>query len=325
LSLSPKLNLTISSDLKSKERSVLLFANTNLYILVRLLHTALDRLHRLSRASASLSGQPFFTEKRNLVAVHLDLLPKPMSDGGLPEGDFFASLIQMLRRLVAGDLESSIFEEQVRFMFGTAAYPVFTFDKLIQSIVKQVQVILGDPTCEQLIRLFDSWNNRKQSLRLSEYSARLAVENAVSAKDFLYRIEFLPKSDQIAIQLLERLSGSEGAGAVAPNSAEAKWSAYVDSFVKTECNSQYFSEIPVFLNRTKRRGSRGRKGNRLQNLYIQFNLECKIAVNTYKLFYVENTEDFLFRCQPRSIPSLGMRSNRPAGIWKKLIDMQEKY
>jgi len=30
-------------------------------------------------------------------------------------------------------------------------------------------------------------------------------------------------------------------------------------------------------------------------LTVLYNLECKIAINTYKLFYVENTEDFLYR------------------------------
>lgn len=32
-----------------------------------------------------------------------------------------------------------------------------------------------------------------------------------------------------------------------------------------------------------------------EGLYVEYNLECKICINTYKLFYVENTEDSLFR------------------------------
>lgn len=31
------------------------------------------------------------------------------------------------------------------------------------------------------------------------------------------------------------------------------------------------------------------------DLYVDYQLECKICINTYKLFYVEHTEDALFR------------------------------
>lgn len=38
------------------------------------------------------------------------------------------------------------------------------------------------------------------------------------------------------------------------------------------------------------------------DLFVDYNLECKICINTYKLFYVEHTEDFLYRQRRRSSP-----------------------
>ena len=33
----------------------------------------------------------------------------------------------------------------------------------------------------------------------------------------------------------------------------------------------------------------------LKDISILYNLECKICINTYKIFYVENTEDLLVK------------------------------
>ncbi len=37
------------------------------------------------------------------------------------------------------------------------------------------------------------------------------------------------------------------------------------------------------------------KSKRLENLSIDDNLECRICLTTYRLFYVEHTEDYLYR------------------------------
>jgi len=39
-----------------------------------------------------------------------------------------------------------------------------------------------------------------------------------------------------------------------------------------------------------------------EGLYVEYNLECKICINTYKLFYVENTEDSLYRKHSAPLP-----------------------
>lgn len=285
---------------------VLLFANSHLYVLVRLLQMALSRLEKLQAASSVANGSPFFTEKKNIVASFLDLQSQNDAgmeiDGTTGKGDFYATLIVMLKQLVSGSLDGSVFEERVRFMFGTAAYPIFTYDKLIQAVVKQVQIILADAGCEQLIRLFDSWNSRRGTMRLSEYSARMAVETTLPSKEPIFRIEYNGKSGKLTIQLLNRLSATEGHSATA--SAESKWSAYVDNFVKLESNPKYLGPIKIFLARCRRPESGDESSTSLTSgaaaaadpkLSVQYNLECKIAINTYKLFYVENTEDFLYR------------------------------
>lgn len=276
-----------SNPLQNPAGPILLFANNNLYILVRLLQMCMERLEKMRTAAKAANGTPFFTEKRNVVASFLDL--QGQAEGAaVQDGDFYETLIALLSQLVCGSIDPGVFEERVRFMFGTAAYPIFTFDKLLQGFVKQIQIVLSDPACEQLIRLFDSWNGRKTSMRLSEYSVRMAVESAVPAKENVYRIEYTPKTERMTIQLVDRLSDAAGSGA----SAESRWSSYVDDFVKLESNHRYLTpKSRIFLARNRK----SPVNMSPKVLMVFYNLECKIAINTYKLFYVENTEDFLFR------------------------------
>lgn len=271
----------------SQTTPILLFANSNLYVLIRLLQMSLERLEKMQSASMAANGAPFFVEKKNVVASFLDLQSQSESTTDL-SGNFYRTLLILLRQLVCGSIDPGMFEERVRFMFGTAAYPIFTFDKLLQTFVKQVQLVLSDPSCEQLIRLFDSWNSRKSNVRISEYSIRMAVESAVPGKENIYRIDYVPKTGRMTLQVLDRLSDSTGPAA----SAESRWSTYVDNFVKLESNPKYLnSASKVFLSRCRRK----EVSVDPSRLVVQYNLECKIAINTYKLFYVENTEDFLVR------------------------------
>lgn len=292
-----------ASPVLNQTNPILLFANNNLYILVRLLQMCLDRLEKMQSAAKAANGTPFFTEKRNVVASFLDLQGHAEGAPG-QDGDFYATLMALLSQLLCGSIDPGVFEERVRFMFGTAAYPIFTFDKLLQSFVKQIQIVLSDSACEQLVRLFDSWNGRKASMRLSEYSVRMAVEMAVPAKENVYRIEYNPKTERMVVQLVDRLSDGAGGG----TSAESRWSSYVDDFVKLESNARYLNpKSRIFLPR-----NRGQTPPTMDAkvLTVFYNLECKIAINTYKLFYVENTEDFLFRSGGRGTAGAEKRKIR---------------
>jgi len=44
----------------------------------------------------------------------------------------------MVKNVLDGNLESSVYEDTLRELFGIHAYIAFTMDKLIQNIVRQV-------------------------------------------------------------------------------------------------------------------------------------------------------------------------------------------
>jgi paired amphipathic helix protein Sin3a len=73
--------------------------------------------------------------------------------------------------------------------------------------------------------------------------------------------------------------------------AEDKAFQYIEDFISF--NSEIDSK--VFLNRTL-------KDKSLDNVIVQNELECKICIATFKMFYVEDTEDFLFKIKKKSPP-----------------------
>jgi len=50
-------------------------------------------------------------------------------------------MLEMVRNYLDGNIETTVYEEQLREMFGIYAYVGFTMDKLIQNIVRQVRYI----------------------------------------------------------------------------------------------------------------------------------------------------------------------------------------
>lgn len=52
---------------------------------------------------------------------------------------FYDHLLECCDGLFAGEMDQNTFEENLRFMFGTKGYFMFTVDKVIAALIKQVR------------------------------------------------------------------------------------------------------------------------------------------------------------------------------------------
>lgn len=52
--------------------------------------------------------------------------------------EYFSTLIDMVKQVLDGNLDSNMYEDTLREMFGIHAYISFTLDKLVQYCVRQV-------------------------------------------------------------------------------------------------------------------------------------------------------------------------------------------
>ncbi|KAK0449656.1 uncharacterized protein EV420DRAFT_1565242, partial [Desarmillaria tabescens] len=127
------------------------------------------------------------------------------------------------------------FEEQMRLMFGVKeAYKIFTIDKLIGSIIKQIQVILADSKSQELqetlkrdrsipsLTMQDYMNNRHNAQRCL---GRIRIYRNME----LTRWEQLPESKKMTLQLIGKDDSSFDDSEV----LTGRWQAYIKSYAQT--------------------------------------------------------------------------------------------
>lgn len=272
----------------SGQNPQIIYANNIIYALLRIIHLACERLSLMRTFSVQANDQPYHTEKANVVASFLDL----QSTGITAEksSNFYAVLKDLLSHLLVGPerggIDAGNFEEQIRFMFGTAAYPMYTFDKLTQAALRQAHACLTESAA--LLQQYHQWRTNLATNGHSEYTYRLAAESIVGPRDNLFRIECF-RDLSLKIYLLERVQGPGSTLTDLPSipttSVEQRWSAYVDDFVRMERIDPHYCLRMPFLPRTAQSS---------RSPIVDYRLQCKICVNTYRLFHIAHTEDFIF-------------------------------
>lgn len=56
-------------------------------------------------------------------------------------GNGYVKVFEMLQKVFEGDMEAGVFEERARYIFPTKAYILFTLDKVIGSLLKNVSIV----------------------------------------------------------------------------------------------------------------------------------------------------------------------------------------
>uniref|UniRef100_A0A665UN78 Histone deacetylase interacting domain-containing protein n=1 Tax=Echeneis naucrates TaxID=173247 RepID=A0A665UN78_ECHNA len=140
----------------------LFYVNNNWYIFLRLHQTLCSRLLRLyGQAERQIEEEvrerdwereilELKKEKNDNPAIQLRL-KEPMD---IEVEDYYSAFLEMVRNLLDGNMEASQYEDSLREMFTIHAYIAFTMDKLIQSIVRQLQHIVSDEICIQVTDLY---------------------------------------------------------------------------------------------------------------------------------------------------------------------------
>lgn len=99
------------------------------------------RLATLKQSAQALFDSDDTSERLNPFAVDLGLaVPIPnIDESGVKRGkNFYEYMLELCERFFDGEIDSSAFEENLRYMWGIRAFPAFTIDKLIASMCKHV-------------------------------------------------------------------------------------------------------------------------------------------------------------------------------------------
>lgn len=110
-------------------------------------------------------------------------------------GDYQAFLSK-LYALIDGSIDSTKYEDCCRSLMGSTSYFLFTMDKLVTLVLKQMQQLSNDDTSQQLLKVFTEQNELKKSssadVATDAVAAYLSKTKAVFEGEGAYRIEFYP-------------------------------------------------------------------------------------------------------------------------------------
>ncbi|CAA6665487.1 unnamed protein product [Spirodela intermedia] len=229
---------------------------------------------------------------------------KSSKDANSP--NLYAKFMSALYNLLDGSADNTKFEDDCRAIIGTQSYVLFTLDKLIYKVVKQLQAIASDDTDNKLLQLY----SYERSRRPGQFVDLVYHENAriLLHDESIYRFECSSNPARFSIQLMEYSHEKPEVPAVS-----------IDSSFASYLNNDFLSIVPrrkdphnVFLGRNKRKRINGDEDSpsckAMEGIRVFNGLECKISCSSSKVSYVLDTED-LFCRKKRRISSGGSSSS----------------
>jgi len=179
----------------------------------------------------------------------------------------------------------------MRYMFGVKdAYKAFTLDKLIGSLIKQVQTAIADSKSQELFDLLRREREIAGPTTQDLINHRKTAEKILGPDENLFRLDWLPELRTVTIQLLGKDDNSFDDSEV----LTGRWQAYIDSYVSpgetVGVPTSSLTRRP-FLKRTKI----ALKDGSAPSVSSQGSLAMRVCVRTYRIFYVSNTEESLWR------------------------------
>uniref|UniRef100_A0A8C5D141 Paired amphipathic helix protein Sin3b n=1 Tax=Gouania willdenowi TaxID=441366 RepID=A0A8C5D141_GOUWI len=302
----------------------LYYVNNNWYFFLRLHQTLCSRLLRVYRQAERqlLEHRAEQSRERLLMAegrrekacdLAMELRLKQPSEVELEE--YYPAFLDMVRSLLDGNLDSNQYEDTLREMFTIYAYIGFTIDKVIHNIIRQLQHLVSDEVCLQVVDLYLAERKRGAAGgNLSSQCVRAAWETSyqwkserVMAEENCFKVMFIQNTSQVTMTI--ELLDTEEAQADDPLDVQCL-SSYMEQFVGTEsslCSQAegYFFK-PVFLPRNLRRFRRWqvrqveamrcrREWHRQLGVESAGSLDCRFKLNTHKMVFVMNSEDYMYR------------------------------
>ncbi|KAG4151231.1 hypothetical protein ERO13_D04G052000v2 [Gossypium hirsutum] len=260
------------------------YANDDFYVLFRFHQILYERI---------------LSAKTNSTGAEL----KRKNSKELCSSDLYARFMSALYSLLDGSSDNMKFEDECRAIIGNQSYVLFTLDKLIYKLVKQLQAVATDEMDNKLLQLFEYEKSRKHARTMDS----VYYENArvLLHEENIYRLKCSSSPSRLSIQLMDNVIEKPEAFAV---SMEPNFSAFL--------HNDFLSVFPgkkephgVTLKRNKKKYANldefAAICMAMEGVELVNGLENKIACNSYKISYVLDTEDFFCRRRRNSPPKCG--------------------
>ncbi|KAG9134469.1 hypothetical protein Leryth_019931 [Lithospermum erythrorhizon] len=228
----------IPLELRDMEKSSRMFyGSDSFYVLFRLHQTLYERIRKAKLYSSSAENRWRVSNDTNST-------------------DSYARFIEALHSLLDGSSDNARFEDDCRSIIGTQSYILFTLEKLIYKLVKQLQSIASDDMEMRLIQLY-AYEKSRNPTGFADVVYHANARFLLPEGSNIYRIECSSTPLQLSIQLMDYEHDK-------PEDA----SVYMDpEFAGYLYGDILCSDVPkeekrgVYLKRNKRKNSRGDANN----------------------------------------------------------------
>jgi len=308
-----------NGNVESDDEYRLFMCNNNWYLFLRLHQILCSRLHFMYEQAVKIAAEEAKDRKdrKDSTAVALRLKPK----NEIAVDDYYPALLDMVKNVLDGNLESTTYEDTLREMFGIHAYNGFTLDKVVTGAVRQLQHLVCDDPPAQCTSMF------LQELRggggggpLRSAHIRLQAEQAYQKRsekhlqdENCFKIYAYKKDCRMTVELIDTeieddtLDTENGQNtnvsahpSISPAVSEVeRWSEYVEKYVSSvepqmsPAMQAQLSRKPVFLPRNLRSWRKlASRQNTLEGdkISISNNEDIKPPVLCSDLSLVDNTQ-----------------------------------
>uniref|UniRef100_A0A8D9BTT3 Paired amphipathic helix protein Sin3a n=1 Tax=Cacopsylla melanoneura TaxID=428564 RepID=A0A8D9BTT3_9HEMI len=199
------------------EYYTLFFGNNYWYLFFRLHQILCDRLSQMYEHASVLAQieSKHKTSRQESTAIALRLKPKTE----IEVEDYYPALLDMVKNVLDGNMESNSYEDTLRELFGIHAYIAFTLDKIVSNAVRQLQHLVSDETCIECYETFLKESKKSATGGLCETAhQRLLAEQGYQKKlevtmtdENCFKIIIYKKDCKLTIELLDtESSDNEG-------------------------------------------------------------------------------------------------------------------
>nr|XP_061830842.1 paired amphipathic helix protein Sin3a-like [Nerophis lumbriciformis] len=314
---------TAAQKLRATDEAYNLFyVNNYWYIFLRLHHILCSRLLQIyGQAEKQIEEDAREREwEKEMFGLQKDKNENPAFQLKMREPmdvdieDYYSVFLEMVRNLLDGNMEPTQYEDSLREMFSVHAYIAFTMDKLIQSIVRQLQHLVTDDACTRVMDLhLSEMANKATGGILSTQTSRATAESTYQRKaenlmsdENCFKLMFMKNQDTVCLAM--ELLDTEEENSDEPAERWSDVGRYLNSDSASPELREHLAQKPVFLPRNLRRIRKCQRGweqlqqeritpgpsDQLQGDKSHLKMECMFKLNSYKV-YVCKSEDFMYR------------------------------
>ncbi|CAH8361113.1 unnamed protein product [Eruca vesicaria subsp. sativa] len=235
--------------------------------------------------------------------------------------DPYARFMSALFSLLNGSAENSKFEDECRAIIGNQSYVLFTLEKLIYKLVKQLQAIVADDMDNKLLRLYEYEKSRKPGRVID--SVYYENSRILLHEENIYRLECSSSPPRLSIQLMNNIVEKPEACAV---SMDPTFASYLQKEFLSNSSGKKVVPQAIVL----QRNMRGYSGlddlaiacKAMEGVEVINGLECKMSCSSYKISYVLDTEDFFHRKRKKQKKSENSSHDRSLSQQRKLYRIE---